>query len=323
MRRLIALLALCLVLAGLPAAADAQEGPAEGTIKGQVVNGTEGGGSVAGVEITLIAYVNNTMSETRTTVADSEGKFQFDGIDLEPTYLVSAKYMGVAYYYPVEFEPGATEAYVEAGVCDVTTDDRAIRIGMAHTVINVEEDSLYVTEVYWLVNDGDTTYTGTENVLVFTLPEGAFGFEAPSELVMEFRLLEGNRVTYLVPFPPGERQLVYAYSLAKPEAGEFTIPLKVDYPTDSLEIMVGGGDTEVAVSQLAPADPVVTGEGERFIHFQGKDLPRDMIINLHLANLSGGGISPWQIGGVVIGIMIVAGAAFYLVRRKRKARASE
>lgn len=316
MHRIIIIL-VALWLIGWPVAAQAQE-PAEGEIMGQVVNGTEGGGSVAGVAITLITYVDDTMSATSTTTTDGEGKFRFDNVVREYTYLVSAKYIGVDYYYPVTFESGAETAQVEVGVCDVTDSDQAISIGLAHTVINVAEDSLKITEVYWLVNDGDMTYAGTDGVLVFTLPEGAFGFEAPQELMIDYRLLEGNRVAYLVPFPPGERQLVYAYRLAKPDTAEFTLPLKVDYTTDSLELMVAGEDIEAAVTQLAPAEPVVTDTGERFIHFQGKNLPRNTTINLRLSNLSGGSGSPWLILWVIIGV-VVAGTGLYLISRRRRA----
>lgn len=316
MHRIIIIL-VALWLIGWPVAAQAQE-PAEGEIMGQVVNGTEGGGSVAGVAITLITYVDDMMSATSTTTTDGEGKFRFDNVVREYTYLVSAKYIGVDYYYPVTFESGAETAQVEVGVCDVTDSDQAISIGLAHTVINVAEDSLKITEVYWLVNDGDMTYAGTDGVLVFTLPEGAFGFEAPQELMIDYRLLEGNRVAYLVPFPPGERQLVYAYRLAKPDTAEFTLPLKVDYTTDSLELMVAGEDIEAAVTQLAPAEPVVTDTGERFIHFQGKNLPRNTTINLRLSNLSGGSGSPWLILWVIIGV-VVAGTGLYLISRRRRA----
>lgn len=316
MRRLITLFTVLFLLIGISRSAYAQE-PAKGEIAGQVVNGTEGGGSVAGLEITLITYVDDMMSATTAMTTDGEGKFLFDNVIKEHDYLVSAKYMGVDYYYPVTFESGAKTAQVEVGVCDVTDSDQAISIGLTHTVIVFDEDSLEITSVYWLVNDGDTTYVGADGALVFTLPEGAFGFEAPPELMVDFQLLEGNRIAYLVPFPPGERQLYYSYRLAKPDSAEFTLPLKVDYPTDSLDIMVAGEDIEAAVTQLAPADPVVTDTGQRFIHFQGKNLPRNMVIDLRLSNLSGGSGSPWLILWVIIAIVVVVGTAVYLIRRRR------
>jgi len=315
MYRLITILAVLLVF-GLPGAAFAQES-AEGAINGQVINGTEGGGSVAGIEVTLITYINDVISETRTTKTDKEGKFQFDNVATEHEYLVSVRYVEVDYYYPVVFDPGETTAYVEIGVCDTTTSDQAIRIGLAHTIINIEEESLQVTEVFWLVNDGDRTYTGTDGVLVFTLMEGATVFEAPQELMPDYQFLDNNRVAYLVPFPPGERQLVYSYRLTKPSSNELAIPLEIHYPTDVLELMIAGEDIEVAVTQLAPAEPVVTDTGERFIHFRGENLPRGTVVNLRLSNVSGSSVPYSVILYVIIGV-VIAGIAVYLMKRMRK-----
>jgi len=315
MCRFIAILVVLIIL-GLPGTTFAQES-AEGAINGQVINGTEGGGSVAGIEVTLITYINDVISETRTTKTDKEGKFQFDNVATEHEYLVSVRYVEVDYYYPVVFDPGETTAYVEIGVCDTTTSDQAIRIGLAHTIINIEEESLQVTEVFWLVNDGDRTYTGTDGVLVFTLMEGATVFEAPQELMPDYQFLDNNRVAYLVPFPPGERQLVYSYRLTKPSSNELAIPLEVHYPTDVLELMIAGEDIEVAVTQLAPAEPVVTDTGERFIHFQGENLPRGTVVNLRLSNVSGSSVPYSVILYVIIGV-VIAGIAVYLMKRMRK-----
>ena len=321
MRRIIIISAF-LLLTLWPVSAYAQES-AVGEITGQVVNGTEGGGSVVGTAITLITYVDDAISSTRTITTDDEGKFHFNNVTREHDYLVSAKYMGVDYYYPVTFETGVTAAYVEVGVCDVTNSDRDISIGLAHFVINVTEDSLDITAVYWLVNDGDTTYVGTDGALVFTMPEGASGFEAPPELMMDYQLLEGNRVAYLVPFPPGERQLYYSYRLTKPDAAEFTIPLKIDYPTDSLDLMVAGEDIEVAVTRLAPAEPVVTDTGQLYIHFQGRKLPRDTVIDLQLFGLSGGGGFPFLIIWTIIVIAIIVLVVYLISRRKKRTDSDE
>ncbi|MBA7663955.1 hypothetical protein ES703_72003 [subsurface metagenome] len=139
----------------------------------------------------------------------------------------------------------------------------------------------------------------------------------------DYQILDDNRVAYLVPFPPGERQLVYSYRLAKPDSDEFTIPLEVNYPTDSLELMVGGEGVEVTVvAQLAPAEPVITGTGERFIHFRGENIPRGTVINLRLSNLTGGGGLSFVILWVMIAVVIV-GVAVYLVKRRGRENTSE
>ncbi len=313
-RTIIVFVVLCII--AWPAAVIAQE-PLTGEIVGQVINGTEGGGSVAGIEVTLITYVDDMVSDTTATTTDDEGRFRFGDVVREHAYLVTAKYMDVDYYYPVAFESGEETASVEVGVCDVTDSDRAIVVDVAHTVINVAGDSLIITAVYWLYNEGDTTYVGADGSPVLSLPEGAFGFEAPQELIIDYEFLEDSRVAYLVPFPPGERRLVYAYSLPRPDDAEFTLPLKIDYPTESLELMIAGEDIEVSLNELAPADPVVSDAGERFIHFQGKDLPRGAVVNVRLSGLDGKGGFPLYIIWIIIGALVIGTAVYLVIRRKR------
>jgi hypothetical protein len=262
------------------------------------------------------------MTETRTTTTDEEGEFSFDGVVLEHQYLVSARYKEVDYYYPVNFESGEMMAYVEVGVCDTTTSDESIRIGLAHAIISIEEECIRIIQVFWLVNDGDRTYVGIDGVLVFTLPEGAYSFEAPQEMMVDYQFLNDDKVTYLVPFPPGERQLAYSCCLAKPESNELALPLETDYPTDTLELMVQGEGIEVAASQLAPADPVVTDTGERFIHFRGMNISRGTVIDLYLSNLSQGSGLPPIVLWVIIAVVVV-GIAVYLVKRRRNQNTDE
>ena len=321
MRRFVVILTVILLLIGVPTFAFAQE-PVEGTVSGKVVNDTQGGSSVAGVEITLLIYIDDTLADSTTARTDEEGKFTFDGINPEHEYLIAARYLDVDYYYLVEFEPGTTIADVEIGVCDTTDSDDLIRSGLTRKIVDIEEETLTITEVHWLVNDGDKTYVRADGVLDFTLPEGAFEFEAPEQLVVDFQLREGNMVTYLVPFPPGERQLAYAYRLTKPDTAEFTVPLAVDYPTDSLEVLIGGEDIEAAVTQLAPTEPLVTDSGESYLRFQGTNLPSNTVINLQLSDLSRGSGFPLYILWIIIAVVVV-GTAIYLIRRKKRAGGNE
>jgi len=320
MYRLITIFIIFSLLA-LPGVASAQSS-AEGVVEGQVVNGTEDGGSVAGLEITLITYIDNALAEKRTATADNDGRFRFENVNAEHQYLVAATYMDVHYYNPVVFQPDEITAYVEVGVCDTTDSDEAIRVGLSHTIIYIGEDSIKITEMFWLVNDGDRTYAGTGGALIFTLPEGAADFEAPQELLADYQLLDNNRLTYLVPFPPGERQLVFSFKLPKPDSDELTIPLEINYPTDIFELMVSGEGIEVIAPQMAPTDPVTTDTGEIFIHFRGESLPRGTVTDLRLSGLSGSGGLFFTVLWVIIALVII-GTAVYLLKRKRVRNANE
>jgi 5-hydroxyisourate hydrolase-like protein (transthyretin family) len=319
--RLLTIIIVILTVCLLPAPAFAQE-TANGTVTGQVINDTTGS-SVSGAQVTLITYIDNALADFTYTNTDNEGNFIFENIDMENTYLISVKYEEADYYYQVFFENDETTAFVSAGVCDVTTDDADIRIGKAHNIIEVEEDSLSVTMVFWLYNDGERTLTGTDGVLFFTLPEDAYNLEAPEELMIDYLLLDSGKLTHLVPFPPGERQIVFSYQIAKPDTRDFTVPFTIDYPADSVEVMVLGEDIEVAVADLlAPADPVYSETGERFIHFEGTSINRGAVIEVIITNLNTVSSFP-LFAWIVVGVG-AAGAIIYvaskLLRRKTNER---
>ena len=77
MRRFIFSLFIVMIF-GLQGTALTQE-CGNGTINGQVVNDTAGGGSVSGLEVNLITYVDDEMRTTATTT-DEAGKFQFNNL---------------------------------------------------------------------------------------------------------------------------------------------------------------------------------------------------------------------------------------------------
>ncbi len=71
-----------------------------GIIEGRVVNGTQGGGSVADQDVTLETYLNDTGMGSTTTKTDSEGRFVFDGLSTEPdySYEVTLTFQEAEYY---------------------------------------------------------------------------------------------------------------------------------------------------------------------------------------------------------------------------------
>ena len=322
MRWLLAAVAVLAILP-FPGIAFAQE-QVDGTIEGQVVNQSEGGGSVVDLSVSLISGGEEEgAAETRTARTDGEGRFQFSNIPVESSYLVRVDYMKIAYYYPLDFSDTETTISIEIPVCDTTASDQAIRIAWHHIVVRIQEEDISVTEVILLVNDGDrtcvgseaTSFEGKQGTLVFTMPPGAMQFEVPEDSAEDYLLVDNMVVTTMV-FPPGEKQLLYYYQLATSESGDFTINLKADYPTDAMDVMVTGEDTEVSSARLVPADPVETDDGQHYVHFTGEYLDRGDAIDIRLASSSGGSgmlaIVLWIVGAVVVLCMLV-----YLVRRSR------
>ena len=320
----ISVFVLVILLATGPPGNLAAQGSEQGVIEGQVVNETEGGGSVAGLDVALIALVEGEIRESQTSQTDEEGRFRFTDILVAESYLVRVCYMQIDYYYPIDFSTDETEKSIEVPVCDTTTSDQAIRVHLLHVVLRAEDGYFSVTEVMWLLNEGDKTYVGSEETsfgeiqgtLVFALPEGATDFGVPEESVGDYFLVDNTTVTNTLVFPPGEKEIVFSYILDSPDSGELAIELFADYPTDVLHVMVQGKDVEVASTRLTPAEPIATETGEQFIHFTGDSLARGDTVDIRLSSVPGGDDNPlFTILGAIAAVLIIGLGAYLLVRR--------
>jgi hypothetical protein len=326
MRKLIYVLVVVLLVFGLPGSVSAQDSE-QGVIEGQVVNDTEGGGSVAGLDVALVAQVEGEAQEVQTGQTDEEGKFRFTDIPVTESYLVKVTYMLIDYYYPIDFSDGETEKSIEVPVSDTTTSDQAIRVYLLHVILHAEDGYFSVTEVMWLVNEGDKTYIGSDETnfggvqgtLVFTLPDGATDFGVPEESVGDYFIIDNNTVTNTLAFPPGENDIIFSYNLDVPSSGDLVIDLPVDYPTDTVHVLVQGGDIEVASTRLSPADPIVTDSGGEFIHFVGDSLNRGDIVDVRLSGSSGGNSLLFIILGILVAVVIVGFGTYYLMRKRTRA----
>jgi hypothetical protein len=275
----IALLVIVLSLI-LSAPALAAE-PGNGIIEGQVVNGTEGGSSVADQEITLKTYLNGTEMDSITTRTDAEGRFVFDGLLTEPdySYQVTVTFQQADYAGDqLSFADGETSKFTEVTVYDATTSDEAIQVATAHTIIYVEPDSLLVMEYFLFVNEADRTYIGsreiggdgTRETLRFLVPVEATELQ-PGLGLMECCIYgsEGGFVDTM-PVLPGGRELVYSYRVGY-DSGEYTFLREVNYPTVSYDLLVQGEGVKVVSDQLTTGEPMDI-EGIRFNHLSGQEI---------------------------------------------------
>jgi hypothetical protein len=324
MKKLICILVIILAVV-LPGNVSAQDSE-QGVIEGQVVNETEGGGSVSGLDVVLITSVDGETDEVQTVQTDGEGRFRFTDVSVAQSYLVRVCYMRVDYYYPLDFDDGETEKTIEVPVCDTTTDDQAISVYLLHVILGAEDGYFSVTEVMVLLNEGDKTFVGSEETnfggiqgtLVFTLPEGATNFGVLEESVGDYYIVDDNTVTNTLVFPPGEKEIIFYYNMDIPSSGDLAIELLMDYPTDALHVLVQGEDIEVSSTQLNPADPIVIETGEQYIHFVGDSLNRGDTVDIRLSSSSGDTNSILIIIGIMVAVVIIGVGTYFLMRRQAK-----
>ncbi len=310
----------------LPAPALAAE-TGNGIIEGTIVNGTDGGSSVAGVEITLKTYLNDNEVSSTTTIADAEGNFVFDGLSTEPEYSYEAtlNYQQADYTSDwLNFDSGETSKSTEVIVYDSTTSDEVLTVMTSHTIVYVEPESLRITEYYLFVNESDKTYIGLENpsapeikeTLRFYLPEDA------TALQPEFGLMEcciygsADGFTDSMPVLPGGREVAYSYMIDN-NSGTYTFSKNINYNIKNYDFLVQGGGITVNSDRLTAGEPIDI-EGTPFTHLSGTDfLPGDtLVVQISgLPETGSQGVLLW-----VFLVLAVLGGAFVLNRLLRGRR---
>lgn len=326
MIKLFTWLALIIILLGLPAPVLAAE-PGGSVIKGQVINGTADGSSVANQEVILKTYLNDTEVDATTTITDAEGAFVFTGLSTEPGYGFQAiiTYQQAEYLSDwLTFADGEPSKSIVLTVYDATTSDASIRVMMAHTIVYVELDSLRVEEYFLVVNESDRTYIGAEEkadgtreTLWFPLPDEVTELQ-PGLGLMECCIygVEGGFVD-VMPVLPGGKELVYSYRVGH-HSGEYTFSREVNYPTVNYDFLIQGEDFKLTSDRLVTEEPLFI-QDVWFSRLSGTELaPRD-ILAVRLSNLPQANNQTavlWVslvLGGLIGGFSF----GYYLLRKRR------
>jgi hypothetical protein len=314
------LLGIALIdLMGLTGRADAAG------ISGRLVNKTPKGKGVEGAEVTLTAYRNEQEAGKTPTRTDRAGRFQFQDLSAKPgdTYTVTVRYQDAEYNTErIILENAGATRTLEIPVYDSTTDPSQISVKVHHVVFAVADGSLRAEEVLLVRNSGDKAYVGAKEVaggrratLQFSLPAGAREVQYGSGL-MECCVVPAEAgFVDTMDVKPGERQVTFSYAVA-PTNGRLQFVRPVDYRTEAVEVFVPEGAARVSAEGLKLAG-VFSGQDRRFQRFTGPSLEVPGAIALTLDNLPaiGGSWRPYAYASV--GILLLAGITYPMVRRRK------
>lgn len=336
--RLILLLTGVLLLLGATEAYGAGAANEEtGSIAGRVVNGTSGGGSVAGLEVVLEGVKHSTeatMLPPQTTRTDDQGTFRFDGLEVssENSYLVSVTYENVEYgSRDVTLTPEASTAELEMPVYEPTTSDDAIRVTLDHIVVEADAEArvLRVLEVIDVVNDGDRAYIGEDEnsglqpTIHVPLPEGATAMQVLDGTAPQDLMATAAGFAETTPLVPGTREITPTYDIPYYEP-DLLFRKTLAYPTDRLAILVRDEGLTLEASTLSAPEPTQMGD-QHYLLVAGDSLAEGTPVEFWLRGLPTAGtdgngtdtLLPVVGAGVVAAVGI---AVFYPLLRRRMRR---
>jgi hypothetical protein len=293
---LIALLALLgLAVSTAWAAPPGQTPPsAEGTLIGQVKNGTTGQ-LMGNVEVRLRRWQADAELSPLTTKADTQGNFRFEGLDTgdQVFYRVETTYNGVPFPSTfASFEPGATQLSLPLDVYETTAEDTAITIDRFHFIIMSDQPGAFaVLELYQFSNQGNRAYIGSvdrngqrETVRV-ALPAGAQSLSLQGgTLGVDFLQTDGG-LAATSPVVPGTDTFDMAFMYAVPYTGTtLSLNRPLYYTTTVVNgLVLDAGDklTSDALT-FAGQRPV---QDQTYLQYSGQNLKAGATLPLQLGDL--------------------------------------
>ncbi len=271
----------------------------EGVIEAQVINGTQGGGSVDGLTVTLNAFRSMTEElDALTAVADADGRVRFEGLATSPEiiYFLSATYAQVEYStQPLSFDEGETTQTAVLTVYETaeSPDEASIRVERLHLFVDFEGGIASVGEMHIFGNARDRTFVGSEEpalgqrvTLRFVLPEGAEN--------LRFEMMGGEGDRYVTTsdgfadttaMPPGtSQQVLFAYTLNYDDADTFDLVVPLLYPTANLNVLVPRLGLEVTSDEV-DLSQISTVEGQVYLNLSGADFFAGDEVSIRFAGL--------------------------------------
>lgn len=342
-----ALVALALIALPTPRA-NGQAG-GQGTIEGQIVNGTKDAPAASASSVTVTLYMASpgmTAPISQTTKSDASSHFTFSNLDTISTtrYIAMANYGGLEYFSDMlAFPDNTTTLPAFIVVFETTTDPSVIRVDQMHLVLDVESGLFNVLQIIALENTSDHVYIGAplagphRATLILPTLAGArdIQFNNPDA---DTTTLRGDSVlTYTLPLGPGEDQIVYGYTLPyTPPTYQFN--LKLPFDTARLGVLFADVGATFQSAQLGAPTPFPTQSGQNFLLSSADNLTAGTVVKATFANLPATAAAPAPspsaptalggnsqlVGGIVLGVaglVIVALLAYPLMKRRAAATA--
>ena len=306
---------------GTPAAASPAAAAAR-RVEGHVVRpAARGPEPVPNVWVTLHRVGSDSAGPLDSLRVGRDGAFAFayrrTGRE-DAVYFVSASYGGIA-YFAEPLGPDAAAAEAEITVFDTTSAPIPLTVRGWHVIVSAAAASgrRTVTEVFELSNDTIVTAVAPPDRATFTaaLPAGAADPQVGSgDVAAEAVAFDGGRVSVTAPFPPGLKQIAYAYTL--PPAA-FPLRIPVLRGAEVLEVLVEEAGAVVSGAGLAATGPA-TVSGRSFRRFLAQQVKASAVARIEVPAAPAFGRRGYlaALGAVIGGAMVVALLRALAFRRK-------
>jgi cytochrome c551/c552 len=285
-----------------------------GYIKGSVTNKSTDK-LTGGVELSLRAMLGDRVTDEKKATTDKNGTFEFRDLPWNRSYTIALNYRGTEYVTDkLVFYPDEDTKTLELPVYEPTESDSEIIIKQAHMILQVSTDSISVAELLMFENKDKKIYVGSDGVdgkretLKFRLPSEASNIQFIHGITSENVVQTESGFSDTSAIWPGVRRVVYTYTLPF-KSGKNVIEDKLNYPTDSLLLLVSDSAENVTVEGLTGGG-LVDIQNEKFLQWTGKNLqPGSKVVVAIKKSFDREAVVKW--GALCAVLLIVGGGILY------------
>lgn len=291
-------LAVLLLVLGtaLPVAAE----PNAGTVAGQVVNKTAGGGATVGTSVVLVSFGRKEQAPVAqvTTQADQDGRYSFSGVNRDPNlvYLILARYQNVNYPtdQPFQLQDQPTHQ-ADITVYDATTADDAIKLERLNLlVVAADQGVVQLMQMGSLLNSGDRTFVTANpqdqalaRAIKFALPNGALSVKMQTGFNDQDVIPSVGGVQVTSPVLPGSHQFALSFQL--PYSGSSAdVSIQLPYATGTYSVYLPDTGIKLDAGGLTPVGPAQLG-GQSYALYTATDVAGSTMVGAQLSGLTSTG----------------------------------
>lgn len=283
--------ALALAVAGT-SPVNAQESV---TLRGRVVNGTEGATIAPGLTVFLHVFSQQgSVVSSLETTTDNDGGFQFDKVPTEEGvgYAVTMDYAGMR--YTTLLGPEDLDAPVELTVYEATQDLSVVEVehqALVITGINEREQQIEAVEFLSLVNRSDRTLVpdlsnvrqGQFSFLRFSLPPQATGLDLQSDLMGGEIIPVGTGFAVTAPVAPGEHSVSFSFRFPY-QGSSFSYQQNLPQGAEVYQVLIPEKLGQIQVPGLKPLPPLDV-DGSTYRAWEARDFAPGEGLKVELTNL--------------------------------------
>jgi hypothetical protein len=213
----------------------------EGSVIGQIRNGTPDSSVPKGLEVTIHGFDGEQEAVKEIALTDASGQFQIEALNIMPGRLFFATlgYQGVSYRSELSHVPAdGSPLDLSMTIYETMSDTTTLRVEQLHLLVDFPAEEVMRVLELWVVGNYTDRVLAGERLLQIDLPEQAVNLTFEEGDLGDRFDRTGSGFVDREPIPPGSGidQLVFAFDMPGGRSVDFE--QRVNYAVDAVNVLI-------------------------------------------------------------------------------------